>query len=80
MKKDMTINPTVIVFRITTNIQAGNRSYNLVPHRQRAFINNTKKITNISYKGNNKVGVILRTLQTQKLNNIKFKKFHDINQ
>ena len=43
-------------------------------------INNINKSTNISYKGNNKVGAILRTLQTQKLNNIKFKKFYDINQ
>jgi len=43
-------------------------------------IKNTKKIKNILYRGNNKVGVILKALQTQKLNNIKFKKFHDINQ
>ena len=40
----------------------------------------TKKARNVSYKGKNKIGMILKILETRELNNIKFKKFYDINQ
>jgi len=43
-------------------------------------LDSVKKNRSISYKGRNKVDVVLKVLATTKLNNIKLKKFYDINQ
>ena len=43
-------------------------------------LDSVKKNRSISYKGRNMVDVVLKVLATTKLNNIKLKKFYDINQ